>query len=262
MTLELTNTILDAAAVILTVLVIARLLPRIGIGKRTMPATLFLFAMVSVLFSYIYWLTYTLMRPNTRLPFAANEIGEIAVFLLLSATLEAVFREYKKPAKKEILFTALFAAGSVALWIAWTGEWFQDIVGGFAFGYFLCICARCLKQTDVFRAVEWLGLGALLAALIIGQIISLFLSGAAKSAVDLGCYGVMFVVLVYILIKTIRHTARGGDIMGNLALSCTAYAISLSTMYMSEGWFYAAAMLGSLVSLPLMGIAIRREAEA
>ena len=120
-----------------------------------MTVTLFLFAMVSLLLVHAYWLSYTLMHPEIRMPFAANEIGEISVFLLLSAMMDSVFREIKVSAKREIIFTIFFSAASVALWIVWTGEWIQDIIDGAAFGYFLCVCVRALKQSNALKKIEW-----------------------------------------------------------------------------------------------------------
>ena len=259
MTPDQAISIIDAVGIILTVFVIVRVAPKTGIGKEFIPATLFLFAMVSLLFVSIYWFTYSLMRPGTRLPFAVNEIGEMAIFLLLSAMLETVFRDRKKPAKKEVAFTAVFVAASVALWIAWTGEWIQDILGGAAFGYFFCVCVRALKQTDALRRVEWLMLGGLLTANIAGETALFFLSGVTKKTVDLICYGIMFSVILFLLAKNILRAARGADARGNLALSCAAYIFSLSTMYMSEGWFYNAATVCNLITLPIMLIAVKRE---
>ena len=118
-----------------------------------------------------------------------------------------------------------------------------------------------MKQTNAVHAVEWFVWGVLLTLIILGQVASFFLTGAAKRTVDLLCYGIMFTVLIYFLVKNIRRAVRGADARENLALSCSACAICLSTMFMSEGWFYVAAMLGSLVTLPLMAIAVKREAE-
>ena len=53
--------------------------------KRDARTVLFAFAVASVLLSNLYWLAYDILRPGTRMPFAANEIGEWALFLLLGA---------------------------------------------------------------------------------------------------------------------------------------------------------------------------------
>ena len=260
MALDFVSTAMDMAAVILAVVILIRILPTIGIGERAMPGTLFFFAMVSVLFAYIYWFTYTLMRPDARMPLAANEIGEIAVFLLLSAMLGVVFHDWKRSAKLEVLFVALFVAASIALWIAWTGEWFQDIIGGLAFGYYLCACARSLKQTDTMKRSEWLTLGVMLCVILLEHSVMFFLPETTYKMMEYLCYATMFLVLLYLMVKSIRSAIQSTDISGNLALACAAYGFSLSTMYMSEGWFYSAAMLCSLVSLVLMAIAVKKGA--
>ena len=100
--------------------------------KRDARTVLFAFAVASVLLSNLYWLAYDILRPGTRMPFAANEIGEWALFLLLGA---AVRTQPEAPsAKREVFCAALFTAANVALWIAWSGEWIQDILTGAAFG--------------------------------------------------------------------------------------------------------------------------------
>ncbi len=252
---------LDILAVLLTGFIILRTFPLMR-GEKPMTAALFLFAMTSLLLAYAYWLAYTLMRPEARMPFAANEIGEIAVFLLLSATLETVFRESRIDAKREMFFAALFASASVALWIGWTGEWIQDIIGGLAFGYFLCICVRSLKQTDALNKSEWLALGVSCAVLILGQAGTFLVPAAYKNPLDLFCYAVMFAVLIWLIVKSILCARKKAGRGAELALSCSAYAFSLSTMYMSADWFYQAAMLLSLITLPLMLLAVRREVTA
>ena len=72
----------------------------------------------------------------------------------------------------------------------------------------------------------------------------------------------MFTVLGFLLSKAGYRAARGADPKGILALSASAYAFGLSTMYMSAGWFYPAAMIVSLASLPLLRLAVKREVTA
>ena len=98
-----------------------------------------------------------------------------------------------------------------------------------------------------------------LTVVILIQSLTLSLTGAPRKIYDLISYALLFVLLIHFLIKSIRRTARGADKLGNLALSCATYAYCLSTMYMSEGWFYTAALISSLVAISLMAIAVNRE---
>ena len=125
--------------------------------KREARTVLFAFAVASVLLSNLYWLAYDILRPGTRMPFAANEIGEWALFLLLGAAVRTQPEVHS--AKREVFCAALFTAANVALWIAWSGEWIQDILTGAAFGYFLCMLAAQLRQEEAFPVWEWRLLG-------------------------------------------------------------------------------------------------------
>ena len=65
-----------------------------------------------------------------------------------------------------MFFAALFTAANVALWIAWSGEWIQDILTGVAFGYFLCSLTARIKQAVGFPAWKRRILGVSCLALI------------------------------------------------------------------------------------------------
>ena len=60
--------------------------------RRSIAPVFFTFGLASYLISNVYWVAYDLLRPETRMPFAANEFGEIGLFLLLASTLNTVFR--------------------------------------------------------------------------------------------------------------------------------------------------------------------------
>ena len=250
---------LQIAAIFLSAFIVLRAFPLLKSGKKIMTTALFIFAIVSFMLSIAYWLIYSLIRPGTRMPFAANEIGEIAWFLLLSSVLNTIFRERNKSAFKEIVFAAIFAIASVVLWIAWSGEWMQDIIFGFAFGYFLCVCVRSLEQVDVFNRIEWLVLGCSCAAIIIAQAGTFFVSDALVRPLDLLCYLMMFAVLIWLLVKSISVTRKGEDTEGAFAMSFVACAFGFSTLYMSSGWFYTVAFAVCLATLSLMLRTLRRE---
>ena len=253
---------LDIAGIALTLGIIIGAVPLLKKGKNPLTVALFIFSMVSLSLSFAYWLTYSLIRPDMRMPIAANEIGEIAYFLLLAAVLENVFRKGQISAKKETVFTAVFAAASVALWIAWSGEWIQDIIYGLAFGYFLCTCVRSLKQTDALSRGRWCILGTACAAIIIAQFTTLFAPEGLKQPLDYLCYGLMFASLIWLFVKSIITVKRNKDTRSPLALSFTLCGFAHSTLFMSSEWFYMAALSICLAELPLMFIALRREVTA
>ena len=159
MTLEALEQILDVLDVLATVGIVTAAIIRFHGKKQSLTILFFCFAMVSLLLTNVYWLAHSLLRPNMRMPLAANTIGECAVFLLLSAALNSLFPDIRLSFTSQLVCTVLFAAVSIALWISWSGEWLQDLLGGIVFGYFLCICVRNLCHMDLFRKMEWLALG-------------------------------------------------------------------------------------------------------
>ena len=247
----------EIAAILLTLIIILRTIPMLKTGKNPMAAALFLFAIVSQMLSFAYWLAYSLIRPEVRMPFAANEIGEIAWFLLLASVPEMIFRERKLSAKKETVFALIYAVASVALWIAWSGEWIQDIICGLAFGYFLLICVRSLKQTDALNKAEWCMLGISCAIIILVQTSIFFVPEGAKLPLDYFCYALMFATLLWFITKSFFALKRMDGT--EIAITFGACAFGFSTLYMSSGWFYLAAFAICLLTLPLMLIALRRE---
>ena len=123
-------------AVLLAVLICA--VRALRSGKQTVVVAFYAFAIACSLFSTVYWTAYDLLRPEERMPFAANEICEMALFLLLASSLRAALPR-RIPLGKAALPAALFAAANTALWIAWTGEWMQDILTGLSLGWLLCV---------------------------------------------------------------------------------------------------------------------------
>ena len=227
--------------------------------RRSMAPVFFTFALVSQLMSGLYWLTYELLRPERRMPFAANEFGECGTFLLLAAALNAVFRGRFSAARREMLCTAFFVAVSTLFWFLWSGEWVQDILTGLCFGYFMCVCARSLKLSRALSRREWRLLAGFAAALLALQGLTFLLPAPWSTAADYCAYAVMFTVLIYGVGKLIRALVRGGNPRGQFALAVSVWAWSVSTMYMSADPFYLAAQVAFLGTVPLMLIALRRE---
>ena len=69
------------------VLILVRMIGRIRIERKSMLVAFYLFGIMSVLLSDLYWLAFYLLYPGQRPPFAANLIGEWAFFMLFSAQL-------------------------------------------------------------------------------------------------------------------------------------------------------------------------------
>ena len=154
-------------------------------GKREARTVFFAFAVASVLLSNLYWLAYDILRPGTRMPFAANEIGEWAMFLLLGASLTSLRSINFHQARLEVLCTVLFITASTALWISWSGEWVDDIVTGIVYGYFLCCLVALMKQEEMVPSYKWGMLGGVSLLLIAGQVVIFFVPNDMKRAMEI-----------------------------------------------------------------------------
>lgn len=249
MTPELLENVLDVLDALVTAGIVAAAVFRFRRTQQSLTVAFFCFAMISLLLTNAYWLAHALMRPNMRMPMTANTIGECAVFLLLSAAMNSVFPGSRLSLSHQTAGAALFAAASTALWIIWSEEWLQDLLGGIVFGYFLCVCVHQMRCTDVFRRKEWIALGVVCAGYM-----SAFMISAVNgiSWLETAGYPPMFLTMLYFLGKAFRSFRRGESAEKQIVLSVSAYACCMSGVYMSSGYWYIAAELLILLTLPLM----------
>lgn len=221
---------------------------------------LFALAVASLLLSEIYWLIYDILRPETRMPFAANEVAEWAMFLLLGVSIGAELLLPVHEAYVEIICCILFAAANTALWIGWSGEWAQDILTGMCFAYLLCMIFLRIRREGVLTASREKLLGITCIVLLAGQTATFFVPERIRKMIDLGCYVLLFTiavmlmaVAVYALFKRTKQEA--------LCCAYIAYAWVVTTMYMSSEGFYIAALAMSACCFPLMLFAWKREVD-
>lgn len=135
--------------VLFTVVVLSVIRIRQRKGKLCM--VFFAMAVSSLMLSEIYWLVYDSLRPDIRMPFAANEVSEWAFFMLLGVSLSSRSKLVFSESKKEMFGAVLFAAANVALWIGWSGEFIQDILTGFVYAYFLGVLVTKIKNEGVLN---------------------------------------------------------------------------------------------------------------
>jgi len=231
----------------------------IGAGRKSLFAVMFAFATSCLVLSDLYWLTYEILRPDTRKPFAANEVGEWAMFLLFAAALTSEHPMRLQDARTEILFTCLFVIANVALWIGWSGEWVEDILTGLALGYFLCALALHIKAEGAFSDAVLRALGISSLVLVIAQALIFFVSRPADAWLDYGCYVLMFAVSVLLVVKAVSSLLSAQSPSRCICTTFAAFAWLIITMYMSSGAFYIAAVMLNTLSYLLMYIAIKRK---
>lgn len=252
--------VLNLIQTVVLLLVLLGALSLILSGRREVRLVLFAFAVVCALLSNLYWLTYDTLRPEQRMPFAANEIGEWAMFLLLGAAFPV--RSKSPSVKKIMFFAALFSAANAALWIAWSGEWVEDIITGAVFAYFLCNLFGNIKAEEAFPLWEWRLFFVLCPILVAVQMIIFFVPEQSKLPLDLFCYGLMFGVAALLLIRAfLRLAGRIPGASSAVPEVFSFYAWATITLYMSSGAFYTAALLLVTISFPMMLTALKTEEE-
>ena len=246
------------AATLLVVLIFTVRLLRAG--RQVLAIAFFAFAAACSLLSALYWVAYDLLRPEARMPFAANEICEWALFLLLASCLRAVFPGRLARAKA-IVPAALFAAANTGLWIAWSGEWVQDVLTGLCLGWFLCVLLACGLDSGAMSPAEWTILGGAAFALIVVQVLTFFLPAAVQTLETVAAV-IMFTADGWLILKTGFFLKQGGHSRQALCLSFGAFAWSTVAMYMSSGPVYLAAMISAALCYLLMLLAMQKEAAA
>ena len=134
MSSELVDLFFTAFHILVMLFVLIFAVRRIVFGERKMKLVYFAFGMTSFLLSDLYWLVYGVVRPGTRMPFAANEIAEWAMFLMFAASLDAAVPKPRRLPPGKMLAAAIFTLGNTLLWIGWSGEWIQDVLTGVCVG--------------------------------------------------------------------------------------------------------------------------------
>lgn len=254
--------VLDLFRAVILAAVLLSLFRFIGLEKFSARLVFFSLAIACILLTDLYWLSYDILRPEVRMPFAANEFGEWALFLLLGAALSSGHPIRFQEAGTELLCTVLFAAANVGLWIGWSGEWVQDVLTGLSVAYFLCALVSQIKQEHAFSRTDWRLLGLLCTILIAAQTATFFVPEGARRKLDLCCYLLLFAAAAVFLFRAARSILKDTDPAQGVCHAFAAFAWVIITMYMSEGTFYPVSFALSAICFPLMYLALKKEVTA
>lgn len=227
--------------------------------KDKLSMIFFAMAIASMFFSDVYWMTYDSMRPETRMPFAANEICEWSFFALLGTCLTINETFAFAEAKVQMVCAVIFSAANVALWIGWSGEWLQDILTGAVLAYFLCALISKIVNEEAFTSWQWVLLGIDCVILIIGQTLTFVFPEPLRSTIDFGCYILLFATTIAFIARAIYTFGKKEEIGQGVCHAFASFAWVVITMYMSSGVYYQIAMAFSIVSFILMFLTLRRE---
>lgn len=186
----------------------------------------------------MYWLIYDVLRPDVRMPFAANEIGEAGMLLMLAAILNSAVPHGSGAATKQAIAAVIFAIANVVLWIAWSGEWLQDIITGLVFMWLLSSAVCALKVVHALSKKEWILFGLYCVLLIAGQALTFFFADPVKSYIDTGCYVLISLGILYWLVKMIFSFKKKEPAKKLITLSVTNIVWLTVALYMSAGLYY------------------------
>lgn len=232
------------------VFVIVKTLQLMRCVKSVFLPFFFVLAMSSYFLSNLYWIAYDLLKPGTRMPIACNEIGECAMILLLSAGLDSVLKD-KEKIPWEIVFVFLFVGANIASWIAWSGEWLQDVLFGIPYFYFLWILIRGIRSRGVMTRKELWFAAVMGVAVLMLQIPLLFMKGILFEFVKAVCLAVMFALIAWLGVKSFR----GKD----LFVTSTFFLWTEFAMFLCPEPYYSLTFLANTIVLPMMFMSMKKE---
>jgi len=210
------------------------------------------------LLSDLYWVIYDFIRPNSRMPFAANEIGEASVFLLESAVLCSAINIRPASGGKQAVGALLFAACNIALWIAWSGEWIEDILIGVIFAYLLYNSACSLKILGALKTAEWISVGIAGFLLIVVQAMTFFTKNETKTLLDTTGYLLLTAGIFFWALKLFLSWKNHRPPVELLCLGIALLAWELTAKYMSDGYWYILFMTAETICMPFLYLSVRK----
>ena len=226
--------------------------------KKYLPIVFFLFGMGALMLSELYWLIHGMIRPDFRFPYSASEFSQDGGLLLLSGVLVSLLGKNHERISAVMLGTVAFSIANIALWIAWSGEWFKDIFDGIIFMYYLCVVARSVSRTGALSRWEWGWLAFFGAVLMIGEGLCFFVPETVKLPLDACNYAVMHGILLFFYVKVLRSFKSGTSPLQGLCLAYCGFSWSLLSMYMSAEPIYFIGLCSSTAMMVIMYAAIKR----
>ena len=233
----------------------------IGESARNLTAVFLSFSYILFLLTDLYWLIYDLMRPESRMPFAANEIGEAALFLVIAATINSAVRHHARLPVGYLAGAHLFAISNVVLWILWSGEIVQDIIVGAVFVWLFYSIVRALRWSQALSSREWIVLAVLCTALIISQGLTFIVPENVKPVPDTCAYLLLIAGGVFFIYKLIR-AYKGGLAYAQLFLSYALVVWLTMAKYMSGGNWYNLFLTLETIGIPLWYMSVRKVVKA
>ena len=230
-------------------------------SERNLTAVFMSFYFALWLLTDLYWLVYDLMRPDMRMPFAANEIGEAAMFLTGAATINSAVKHRTRLPMGYLAGIHLFAISNVVLWILWSGEIVQDIIVGTVLIWFFYSIVRALRWSQALSSREWIVLAVLCTALIISQGLTFIVPENVKPVPDTCAYLLLIAGGIFFIYKLIR-AYKGGLAYAQLFLSYALVIWLTMAKYMSGGNWYNLFLTLETIGITLWYMSVRKVVKA
>ncbi len=233
----------------------------IGESRKSLTAVFLSFSFALWLLTDLYWLIYDLMRPESRMPFAANEIGEAALFLVTAAAINSSVKRRTRLPMSYLAGTFLFSVSNVVLWILWSGEIVQDIIAGAVFSWLFYSIVRSLRWSQAFGKPEWIVLGVLCTAIIVCQGLTFIVPENAENIPDLCAYALLIAGIVFFAYMLIS-AYRGNLPYAQVFLSFALVTWMMMAKYMSGGNWYNLFLILETIGMPLWYLSVRKVVKA
>lgn len=228
--------------------------------KRIHPVLklMYILWMLSFFASNLYYLIHELQNKGMYLPLSVMEIVNLGIYMLLPFGLEYNFLfKINEPTKIGIA-GAIFGALNVALWILWSGSWLGNLLNAPSFMFLMFVCARSLEESNAVTKLEWIFFFVAAVIVCAGNTVLCYIDEPLYTVIDTLTYIILFAFTLYIFFKTVDAISRGYADKA-LALSLSAYAMSLVSMYLSYEPLYYIADFELTISMILTCLAIRKK---
>lgn len=255
-----TELILNIVHFLVVIAIIAITAKKTGRG-RGLFAALFLFGMVAFALEDVYWIAYDAIRPESRMPFAANEIACSAALLLLGAAMETKAGKDLPHKAADLVISVFFIAVNVVLWIIWSGEWFEDLVFAAPYVYYMYALLRRIRSLGGLKKWAAFALSAFFTCLYAAWFISLRTGEHVTGLINNINYLSSEALILILFVSAICLYRKEDGKEKAAALSFAATFWTILAAYMSDGVFYSIALFANILSLLLLQAALLTEAQ-
>jgi len=220
----------------------------------------FLFTAVTFLLSDLYYITHIWIKDTPYLPFSAEDISAVGMYLLFAASLRSNFYEDINREGGLSVWGILLGAANAALWAIWSGNILRSIVEGAAFCYFLSAAVWAVKREKVYPKGAGIALTVVSFAVFPAEAVLYYLpDSGARTVLDVCCYTALYFVFLYLILRTAHGLLEVWDADRVIASSWFTTVWGLCTLYLSEEPLYSICDLLITASLVLNYYSLRRK---